>query len=58
MNSSPVVSWKDAAEYFTFAHNPDAIGFILTLSVIVTCVVIGSMIAHEKRSFSRIKSGS
>ena len=57
MNSSPITSWEGAEAYFTFADKPFVVGFIFTLSVVVTLVVIGSMILHEKHSFERLKNG-
>ncbi len=57
MDSSPITSWKGAAEYFTFAHDPWVIGLIFTLAVVVTFAVVGSMMVHEKHSFNRIKNG-
>lgn len=55
MNGSPITSWEGAEAYFTFADRPDAVMFFLVLAVVVTIGVIGSMIWHEKHSFTRIK---
>lgn len=57
MNSSPITSWEGAEAYFTFADKPLVVGFVFTLSVIVTLVVIGSMILHEKHSFEKLSKG-
>jgi hypothetical protein len=57
MHSSPITSWEGAAAYFTFADKPFVVGFVFTLSVIVTLVVIGAMILHEKHSFERLNKG-
>lgn len=51
MNASPITSWEGATAYFTFADNPTAIGFILTLSIIVCAAVIGYSFYHENHTY-------
>jgi hypothetical protein len=58
MDSSPIVVWKNAAAYFTFANHEAVVFGVFLASVVATLYVIGAIMKHEKRSEEALRGYS